>query len=437
MNDSMFSDVNKIVVALSGGADSVVLTHILYKKFGKDKLICAHVNHGLRGDFALRDEKFVIDFCEKLDVKIKVKRVDIKALCKEYKIGEEECGRKVRYEFFNSLVEQNDVIATAHNANDNAETVLLNLIRGSGAKGLCGIPIKRDNIIRPILHMSRKEIESYARENGLDFVTDDTNFDNKYSRNKIRNDVLFSLNEINSKALENINKTSKILSENFDVLVELADDYIKSNLHKAGLLVEALKVKSSAFNKNILSIYFLKLNVKYEEKHITELESKILTGGAVNLPDNIKAEINRNVLTVKKQQDDSVFKEFDIEFNKKYEFMDKILVCEKKTLDNTAKINNLLFNNAVDYDKIKIGFSATKRKKGDKFCVFGNKTPQRLKNLFAKHNIPTSLRDDLLILRDGNDIVFVEKIGISEKYLVDANTKTYINIKMDEGNYEV
>ncbi len=437
MNDTLFKDVEKIVIGLSGGADSVVMTHILYKKFGKDRLLCAHVNHGLRGELALRDENFARDFCESLGIELRVKRVDIKALSKEYKIGEEECGRKVRYEFFSELLGENDLVATAHNANDNAETVLLNLIRGSGVKGLCGIPFKRGNIIRPILHMSREEIEAYAKDNDLSFVTDDTNFDNKYSRNKIRNEVLLGLVEINEKAVENINKASKILNESHSLLSEIAMQYIEGNLSKAGLSVKNLKEKSFSYIKNVLTIYLLNLNIKYEEKHINELSDKVLSGGMVNLPQNILVQINRDVLIVKKQANDVLFEDLDIELDKKYEIHGKILVCEKKTLENTEKINNLLFNNAVDYDKIKSGFSATKRKSGDKFSLALGKTPQRLKNLFAKYDIPTSMRDDLLVLRDEDEIVFVEKIGVSAKYRVNEQTKNYIIIKVDEGNYEV
>lgn len=139
------SKADKIIIGLSGGADSVALTHILFKEFGVEKLICAHVNHMIRGAEADRDTAFCKSYCDRLGIKLEILRKDVPSIAKENHIGEEEAGRLVRYDFFRSLMfSENDIICTAHNADDNAETVLLNLTRGTGLKGLCGILRKGD-----------------------------------------------------------------------------------------------------------------------------------------------------------------------------------------------------------------------------------------------------------------------------------------------------
>lgn len=199
----MLSYGDKIVVGLSGGADSVCLTHALVSL--RDSLSleveAVHVNHGIRGEEALRDEKFCSDFCKSLGIKLTVFRFDIPLECKKTGESEEECGRRKRYECFKNTAGENAKIATAHNLNDSAETVLLNIVRGTGCKGLCGIPPIRGNIIRPLIMTSRDDIELYCKENSLDFVTDSTNLQNEYKRNVIRNVVFPTLQKMNPSVL--------------------------------------------------------------------------------------------------------------------------------------------------------------------------------------------------------------------------------------------
>ncbi|MEG1427578.1 MAG: tRNA lysidine(34) synthetase TilS, partial [Oscillospiraceae bacterium] len=158
MNEIVFAklkNASKIIIGLSGGADSIALTHILFTAFGTQRLLAAHVNHGIRGAEGDRDERFVADFCESRNISLEICHEDIPQKAKALHLGLEECGRQCRYEFFQSLcTDDRAVIATAHQADDNAETVLLNLMRGTGLHGLCGIPPIRDNIVRPLLSLS-------------------------------------------------------------------------------------------------------------------------------------------------------------------------------------------------------------------------------------------------------------------------------------------
>ena len=201
---NMLSPGAAVIAAVSGGADSMAMLLFLMKISERYSLslTVAHVNHGLRGEEARRDEEYVRSFCEKNSLRFEVLHADVATLAKQSGETCEECGRRVRYEFFESI-DKNAKIATAHTASDNAETMLFNLARGSSLKGLCGIPPVRGNIIRPLIFCTREDIEVFCRENSLDFVTDSTNLTLDYSRNKIRHIAVPALKEINSAFEEN------------------------------------------------------------------------------------------------------------------------------------------------------------------------------------------------------------------------------------------
>ncbi|MBO5403301.1 MAG: tRNA lysidine(34) synthetase TilS, partial [Clostridia bacterium] len=186
-----------ILVALSGGADSVCLLSALLEC--EAAVSAFHLNHGIRGEEADRDEEFCRSLCNRLGVPFSSERADIPAISAEKGIGIEEAARNVRYDKLNREATRinADYIATAHNADDNVETVIFNLVRGCSPDGLCGIPKIRGNIIRPLLDSTREEIEEYLCKKGLSFVTDSTNSDIAYTRNKIRHSVLPVLRSIN------------------------------------------------------------------------------------------------------------------------------------------------------------------------------------------------------------------------------------------------
>ena len=214
---------DKIVVAVSGGPDSISLLDILYKL--NYNICVAHVNHGLREN-AIIDQKFVEDFCNKRNIPCFVKQIKLKEL--KVKMTLEEAGRKERYDFFYEIMKNQkcNKIATAHNSNDNAETVIMNIIRGSGVSGLKGIEPIRDNVIRPLIEITRKEIEAYCKENELDPRHDESNDEDIYTRNKLRLKVIPYIEEnINSNVVNNINRLSSIVLEE--------EKYIEKEAEKA------------------------------------------------------------------------------------------------------------------------------------------------------------------------------------------------------------
>lgn len=201
---------DKVLVAVSGGPDSISLLNILYE-LGYN--ICtAHVNHGLREN-AENDEKYVIDFCEKRNIPCFIKRVKLKEI--ESDMTTEELGRKIRYDFFEEIIKQENCtkIVTAHNANDNAETVLMNMIRGTGLSGLKGIDISKNKIVRPLLEITRTEIDEYCQKENLNPCHDESNDETIYTRNKIRLELIpYIEKNINSNIVNNINRMAEIIS---------------------------------------------------------------------------------------------------------------------------------------------------------------------------------------------------------------------------------
>lgn len=218
---------NSVLIGLSGGADSVALLHImcaLSVKYGF-QVSAAHVNHGLRGDDAVNDEEFSAELCERLGVKCYVLRADVRERAKTNGVSEELAGREIRYDFFTKIMAEQGIeyTATAHHKNDNAETLVMNFMRGSGIGGLSGIPCIRGRFIRPLLGVTRNEIEEYCVENGLGYVTDKTNFENNYTRNKIRN-ILIPLiqREFNPNFTETVTANAEIIRSDEEYLNDVA-----------------------------------------------------------------------------------------------------------------------------------------------------------------------------------------------------------------------
>ena len=209
---------DKIVLGVSGGPDSISMLDILkgLKKELNFEIVVAHINHMIRAE-AVDDEKYVSDYCKKNNIEFYVKRIDVLQIANDKKIGTEEAGRKVRYEFFEEVMKKTNAnkIAIAHNKNDKIETIIMHLLRGSGISGLKGIEPKRNNkYIRPIIECEREEIEHYCEINKLNPCIDKTNLENEYTRNKIRNVVIpYVKNEFNPNVIETIDRLSQVATE--------------------------------------------------------------------------------------------------------------------------------------------------------------------------------------------------------------------------------
>lgn len=282
---NLIENGDKIVVGVSGGPDSITLLNILKnikeKEIIKFNLVVCHINHMIREE-AVSDEKYVEEYCQKNNIEFFAKRIKVEEMAEKEKIGTEEAGRKARYEFFNEILNKTNAnkIATAHTANDNAETVLMNIIRGSGTLGLKGIEAKNGKLIRPLIECKRSEIEKYCKDENLNPRIDKTNFENIYTRNKVRNMLIpYIENNFNPNIIEAINRLSDLSKQENDFLEKLTKEAYKK------ILVEQKKneiiLDLNSFNsqeiviKNRLVLYTINIlfgtRSGIEKKHIEDI----------------------------------------------------------------------------------------------------------------------------------------------------------------------
>ena len=311
-NNNLINSGDKIVVGVSGGPDSLTLLTLLnkYKSKFNYEIIVAHVNHLIRKD-STDDEQFVENYCKKNGIKFYYKRVNVQEIAKQQKKGEEEVGRNERYKFFDEICEKENAnkIAIAHNMNDNAETMLLNLIRGTGLNGLEGIqPSQYNNrFIRPLINCNRNEIEDFCKENNLEPRIDSTNKENIYKRNIIRNKLIPFLKELNPNIIETLSRTSVIIAENNEFIQKEAQKNLnkitelKSNLVEIDL--KDFNKMPIAMRKAIIQLSIDKLNGNIRnisKKNIDDIiklaENNI--GNKYIIYKNIKAEVKKGKLKI-------------------------------------------------------------------------------------------------------------------------------------------
>ena len=250
--DNLIEKNDKVLLGVSGGPDSIAMLHVL-NKLSKEldfEIVVAHVNHGIRAE-AEEDEQYVEKWCQKLGVNFFAGHFKVEELAKQQKLGVEEMGRKVRYDFFDEIALKtgSNKIAIAHNKNDNAETIIMNIMRGSGSKGLCGIASKQGKYIRPLIECSREEIEEYCKKENLEPKIDKTNFENEYTRNKIRNIVIpYIKEEFNPSIIDSLKRLSEIMEEQ--------EEYIENEAEKQykNVLDQEIKLNENEYNIVVLDL---------------------------------------------------------------------------------------------------------------------------------------------------------------------------------------
>ncbi|MBE6780882.1 MAG: tRNA lysidine(34) synthetase TilS [Ruminococcaceae bacterium] len=403
---SLIEEGDTVTVALSGGADSVALLHALLSL--KDELSitvnAAHLNHGIRGDEADRDEAFVKKLCNELNVSLSCEKLDVPAVSREKHISLELAAREVRYDFLSRNA--SGLIATAHTASDNAETLLFNLTRGSGIKGLCGIPPKRERFIRPLILCSRADIEKYCSENGLSFVTDSTNLTDDYTRNKIRHNAVTVLKDVNPSFEDAVSRTVSALSEDNLALDYYANELLFKSLSEGGLLTKGLKNAPAAVAKRVIVKYLESLytDLTLDYFHLNALYEICINGGKISLPNKLYGICKDDILSFDDGECEAL-PEFYVEIVK------------------SQKVNNLLSNDAIDCDKIVGDLKIRTRREGDTIRLKNRGCTKTLNKLFTENKVPTSLRDVIPVVCDDNGVVWVYGMGVSQKCAATANSK--------------
>ena len=419
-------DSASILVAFSGGADSTALLHILseYSNQSGAIIYAAHVNHCIRGDEADRDERFCLEFANSLGVKIFVLRADVPAIARESKESLETAARRVRYEFFDQIMKENniEILATAHNANDNLETLIFNLARGTGLSGMCGIPQSRKTaygtVIRPMLAMEKSDILEYCANNSLDFVTDSTNTDTDYTRNLIRAKIIPVMQQINTAALKNATRTSQNLHEDSIYIDSIANQFIEElEIPYTIDLKEVCSTPLPVINRVLIRLYDeLSGGATLTRVHLKALHDLCLQAiphSAVSLPQEIEGVIEDQKLCLRKKAESQSIEDYVIQLfegkNSISQANTEIFIGNSQNAKNVYKIETLLY---IDFDKIKGELFARPRRAGDRIKLCG--MSKSLKKLFCDKKISLELRDRIPIICDSQKIVAVPFIGICD-----------------------
>lgn len=431
---NMLENCDRIVVGLSGGADSVCLLSVLNSL--KDEygfsLVAAHINHGIRGAEAQRDEESCKRLCESLNVPLEILHADIPTLSKQQGIGEEECGRIVRYDFFRSLAGERGKIATAHNLNDNAETLLLNLVRGAGSKGACGIPPVRDNIIRPLIETDRKSIERYCEENELQYVTDSTNLECEYSRNKIRIKVLPTLCEINQNAVGALSGFASRMREQETFLESVVNEKYAQCVKNSELYEAEFSALDIFLKKRIAGRFLSELSHgEVESKHIDDFLRFVGSGKALVTASATEIVSRDGKIFKKPEQTEQFSVDFSLD-DKKVNLPFCEINVEKYDTKDLQNLNKDILDNLIDCDKISNTLILRSRKDGDKFTFSKRRVTKTVKKLFNEDKIPPEVRNRMVILDSDGEVVWLRGYGTNKKFRIGADTKKAIKLNISQ-----
>lgn len=420
-----------VAVGVSGGADSMALLNVLLElkdEFGMNIIAC-HVNHGIRGETADRDEKFVAEACKRLGVDVRILRADVPGTAKKMHLGVEECGRRIRYDFFNSVADD-VIIATAHTLSDRSETLLLNIARGASVKGLCSIPAVRGNIVRPLIDCTRADIEKYCSDNSIEFVTDETNFEDIYSRNRIRLNVIPELKKLNPSLERAFMRLISNAEEENGFMNGFSREILGKVKLKDGYNARLLNDEHPAVRKRVIfEIINNETGIAPEAVHVEQVD-KILQGGRTEIIGDTVVEVKNGVMKINPQKEEIADWEFDfnvLETNSvlaglKFEIIHR----------NNLPLKQSVHNKVLDYDSI-VGHSVLRnRRPGDKMKLAGSSCTKTLKKLFNEKHVEN--RNCAAVLADEAGICWVQGLGCADRCKIKPETDKILIIGEDKQN---
>lgn len=416
---------SKLLLAVSGGVDSVVLAHLCHDS--KLDFSIAHCNFNLRGDESDGDESFVVDLADSLDVEVYTQSFDTQKYAENKGISIQMAARELRYEWFEELSGSVhfDYTLTAHHANDNLETFLINLIRGTGPEGLTGIKRENNEVIRPLLNFSREEIETFAREKHFKWREDSTNASDKYMRNKIRHQIVPVMQEINPQLLEGFAKTQDHLRESLD----LVEDYIsllypkivEKDIYGYSLDVEFLKKVPNP--KQILyqllkSFGFTEWNDVYA----------LLTAqsGKVVYSDTHRLIRDRRKLLLTERKEKSQNKEYRIDQGENIVMIPGLGTLHISEVEKMGRLSKSCIY--VPQEKLKYPLVIRKWKKGDFFYPFGMDGKKKLSDFFKDEKFSLPQKENTWILCSGRDIVWIIDHRADNRFAVKASDSKILKI---------
>ncbi len=441
----LINESNAIIVGFSGGADSTVLLSFfdnLRETFPKISLIAAHVNHMIRGDEADRDEAFCKGFCLERGITFESARIDVPAIAKNSGMGLEECAREARYSFFEELSKKypRSLIATAHNADDNLETVIFHIARGSGTKGISGIaPIRDKKLIRPLLSCTSEEIRAFAKDNEIDFVTDSTNLETVYTRNSIRHGIAPLLYNLNPRAQDAALRLSEAARSDCDFIEKEAEKILADGVTRERLA----DLHPALFQRVILALFQKRAGTfcDLSEKNIRDCRTLVSStkNGSISLPRQLAFFADKNEVYIEKDpkylpdNEKTADSPILLQPNVPIYFSDFcILLGQNGNYVNIIDENvyKLSLHERLDYGKIYGNVWIRLRRPGDVLRKGG--MSRKLKKLLCDADIPLRIRNSLPIAEDENGIICVPYIGTRDGVTPCETTKEIINLSIFE-----
>lgn len=439
----LLEDTKTVLAAISGGPDSMAMLYSLYElrqEYGI-RILVAHVNHGVRGEFAKRDQDFVQVISKELGLDYYTTNVDMVAYGKEHKMTSEEAGRLLRYGFFRKILEENGGgrIAVAHNKNDQAETVLHRIIRGTGLDGLRAMTMINGDVIRPLLNIGRDDIESFIEEKGIETVEDHTNLQTVYTRNKIRLELIPYLRDnFNPNVVDSLYRLSEIAQSDLSVLDQEIEK--KYNLVVKKRVNNSIIFRGKAFMKQDegtakrvvrKAIFDLLGNLDgFGEVHIQnviDLFSSGVTGKSVDIGRDVSAIVSYDdlILRIGKTKDQKM-EEAILEIGENCLSKWKLVVSLEEAEANSD--HNEFSTLYVDRDKIQGSILVRPRRDGDRIRPLGMEGTKKVKDIFIDNKVPRDERSQIPIFEDEQGIIWIPGNAISRDYRVDSNTKSILKI---------
>lgn len=455
--NKLIQNGDKIVVGLSGGADSVFL-FVMLCELSKEydiEVTAVHINHGIRGKEALRDEEYAVELAGSYGRECRVFRADIPELARKEKLTEEEAGRRYRYDSFERV--RNELsynkIAVAHHMDDQAETLLFQLMRGSSLRGMGGMRPVNGNIIRPLLAVRRCEIEQFLEERGITFCTDSTNEADEYSRNKLRHNVIPYLEkDMGFAAVEHMAKTAAQLRDVSDYVSKMAynayADMTQENPGECIISLEKFVTQDIVIQREVVMMAMEHVACRRKDITTNHVEAFISlfygdTGKRLNLPYDMTAGRDYNDIWLRKCdcKSDTISKEASIpvNFSEKIELAytdgkKHIITSEKKKLSEREKI--IVKNSCTkwfDYDKIKTMLEFRYPREGDYLLMNAEGSKKKLNRLMIDQKIPKDYRDKMWVLAEGSHVLWIPEMGrTSVYYYITDKTTEVIGMTLEK-----
>lgn len=449
-DNELIKEGERVVVGVSGGADSVCLLLVLKEIMPLECITAVHINHGIRGDEATRDEDFVLKLCKRQDIRLEIRRLDVPLFARDNKISEEEAGRVLRYRVFEEirLLYKADKIAVAHNLNDVAETFLMNLSRGSGITGLTGIKLRSGVLIRPLIKTSRAEIEEIVTFYGESFITDSTNNSLIYTRNRIRKRVIPELEEVNERAVSHINDACERLEKIEGYIIKEAANAYKSYVTKSKdiFISNEILTLDEVIIEEVLHKALSEAAGRARDiggvhiSYLLELFSKQV-GREIDLPYQVRAFREYKGIRLKGSANKS-------ESGESIQMLPELLLhtedvegistvaSEEDNIRLTfedGSVKNLSQNSCIrwfDYDKIAENVMVRFKEEGDFLVISPEGDKKKLKKYFVDSKIPSDKRGGIPLVASGNEVLWIIGYRTGEGARITQSTKKLLKMEI-------